>query len=69
MPMTEFMVRRALLLLLPTTLLAAACTPTIRVAPPEEPITINLNVRIQHDIRVRVEEDLDDIFNEDSDLF
>ena len=69
MPMTESLVRSVVLLLLPASMLVAACTPTVRVAPPEEPITINLNVRIQHDIRVRVEEELDDIFSEDSDLF
>lgn len=46
-----------------------ACTPTVQVAMPSEPITINLNVRIEHEIRVRVEEELDDIFNEDSGLF
>ena len=47
----------------------AACTPTIQVAVPNEPITINLNVRIEHEIRVRVEEDLEDIFTLDSGLF
>ncbi|TFH71575.1 YnbE family lipoprotein [Gammaproteobacteria bacterium LSUCC0112] len=47
----------------------AACTPTVQVAMPSEPITINLNVRIQHEIRVRVERELDDIFSEDSGLF
>ena len=67
--MTEYIVRSTMLLLLPTALLVSSCTPTVRVAAPEEPITINLNVRIQHDIRVRVEEELDDIFSEDSDLF
>ena len=46
-----------------------ACTPTIQVAVPNEPITINLNVRIEHEIRVRVEEDLSDIFTLDSGLF
>ncbi len=46
-----------------------ACTPTVQVAVPNEPITINLNVRIEHEIRVQVEEDLDDIFSEDSGLF
>ena len=46
-----------------------ACTPTIQVAVPNEPITINLNVRIEHEIRVRVEEELDDIFTLDSGLF
>lgn len=49
-------------------LLAAACTPTVKVAT-DEPITINLNVNIQHEIRVKVDKELDDIFAEDSELF
>ena len=49
-------------------LFAAACTPSVKVAT-EEPITINLNVNIQHEIRVKVDKELDDIFAEDSDLF
>jgi len=36
---------------------------------PNEPITINLNIKIEHEIRVKVERELDDIFSEDSDLF
>lgn len=32
----------------------AACQPTVRIEPPKEPITINLN--IQADIRVKIEE-------------
>lgn len=47
----------------------AACTPTVQVAAPTEPITINLNVRIEHEIRVRVEDQLGDIFSADSGLF
>lgn len=50
-------------------LLLTACTPTVQVAVPNEPITINLNVRIEHEIRVQVEEELDDIFSADSGLF
>ena len=50
-------------------ILAASCTPTVQVAMPSEPITINLNVRIQHEIRVQVERELDDIFSADSGLF
>ena len=46
-----------------------ACAPTVQVAVPNEPITINLNVRIEHEIRVQVEEELDDIFSADSGLF
>ncbi len=52
-----------------TGLALAGCTPTVRVAPPTEPITINLNVKIDHEIRVKVDRELDDIFSEDSELF
>lgn len=63
-------VSRALLPLLALgLLLTTACTPTVQVAMPSEPITINLNVRIEHEIRVRVERELDDMFDEDSGLF
>jgi len=48
---------------------AGACTPTVQVRAPEEPITINLNVKIEHEIRVKVDKELDEIFSEDSDLF
>ena len=49
-------------------LLATACTPTVKVAT-DEPITINLNVNIKHEIRVKVDKELDDIFGEDTGLF
>ena len=45
------------------------CTPTVKVKPPDEPITINLNVKIEHEIRVKVDKELDDVFSEDSGLF
>ena len=47
----------------------AACRPTLQITVPNEPITINLNVRIEHEIRVKVEEELDGIFTLDSGLF
>ena len=50
-------------------LLVAGCTPTVQVAPPDKPITINLNVKIQHEIRVKVEKDLESVLNEESGLF
>lgn len=46
----------------------SGCTPTVKVAT-DDPITINLNVNIKHEIRVRVDKELDDLFSEDSDLF
>ena len=33
--------------------LLAACTPTVALKAPEDPITINLNVKIDHEIRDR----------------
>ncbi len=50
-------------------LLTACAEPTIKVAPPEEPITINLNVKIEHEIRVKVDKDLNDLISSDSELF
>jgi len=55
----------ALLLGLPV----AACTPTVQLAVPDEPININLNVKIQHEIYVKVDKALDDIIDQDSGLF
>lgn len=49
--------------------LTIGCTPKVEVAPPEEPIVINLNVKIEHEIRVKVDKELDDVFSEDSGLF
>jgi hypothetical protein len=50
-------------------LFMTSCPPTVQVAVPNEPITINLNVRIEHEIRVKVEQELDGIFTADSGLF
>ncbi len=47
----------------------SACTPTVKVAAPDEPITINLNVKIEHEVRVRIDKDLDEVFSKDSGLF
>jgi hypothetical protein len=50
-------------------LVVLACSPTVKVAPPDEPITINLNVKIEHEIRVKVEKELDSVINQESGLF
>lgn len=47
----------------------AACSPTVKVAAPDKPITINLNVKIQHEILVKVEKELDNVLSENSGLF
>ena len=37
-------------------LVASACTPTVRVEVPREPITINLNIKIDANVRLKLEE-------------
>jgi hypothetical protein len=34
----------------------ASCTPTVDVVAPKEPITINLNIKLDADVRLRLEE-------------
>lgn len=46
-----------------------ACTPTVKVAMPSEPININLNVKIEHEIYIKVDKALDNLFDESSGLF
>jgi hypothetical protein len=55
-------------LVLLLTVLTMGCTPTVRVAT-DDHITINLNVNIKHEIRVRVDRELEDLFGKDSELF
>ena len=50
-------------------LLSSACTPTVQLAMPNEPININLNVKIEHEIYIKVDKELDNLFDECSGLF
>ena len=56
------MTRILMILMLPLAMLA--CTPTVQMAAPKEPITVNLNVKIQHEIYVKVDKEVDDLFSE-----
>jgi hypothetical protein len=38
--------------------LLGACSPVIRVEAPEKPIEINLNVRVEQDVKVQVDREL-----------
>lgn len=46
-----------------------ACNPTIQVQAPKEPIEINLNVKIEHHIRIQVDKELEGLFDEESEVF
>jgi len=37
-------------------LVIAACAPTVKVESPQEPITINLNIKLDADVRVKLED-------------
>ena len=47
----------------------AACQHTVKVEAPKDPIVINLNVKIEQEVRVKVEEDVEDLFADNPDLF
>lgn len=49
--------------------LLAACTPTVKLEAPDKPIEINMNVRIDHEVRVRVEKDLEKEMSNNPELF
>nr|WP_229680555.1 YnbE family lipoprotein [Marinobacterium zhoushanense] len=49
--------------------MTTACTPTVQIAAPSDPITINLNVKIEHEILVKVDKQIDTLLEENSDLF
>ncbi|HYH23539.1 MAG TPA: YnbE family lipoprotein [Azospirillum sp.] len=47
----------------------AACAPTVKIEAPDKPIEINLNIRIEQEVRVKLDRDLDKAFQEDPALF
>lgn len=59
---------RSLLLVWVGSLVLASCA-TVKVEPPDKPIVINLNVKIEHEIRVKVDRELEDLFSDNSELF
>lgn len=47
----------------------AACQPTVKVEAPDKPIVINLNVKIEQEVRIKVERDVEDLLKSNPDLF
>jgi len=67
MTMRNAALRSALLVALG--LAAVACQPTVKVEAPTEPIVVNLNVKIEHEVRIKVEKDVEALFEDNPDLF
>jgi len=57
------------LALLALAALGAACTPKVQLEAPKEPITINMNIKIEHEVRVKVDKDLDQLFDKNDEIF
>ena len=45
------------------------CVPRIELSAPKEPITINMNVKIEHEIHIKVDKDVENLLKNQSDLF
>lgn len=46
-----------------------ACQPTVAVQGGDKPITINLNIKIEQEVRVKVEKDVQSLIKSDPSLF
>lgn len=58
-----------LLFLAAPTLLLNACSPIVRIEAPDKPIEINMTVNIKHEILVKVEKEVQQLFDSDKGLF
>jgi hypothetical protein len=56
----------ATLILMPLTV---ACSPTIKVEAPDKPIVINLNVKIEQEVRVKADKDVENMVKSDPNVF
>jgi hypothetical protein len=46
-----------------------ACTPTVQLQAPDKPIEINLNVNIEHHIKVEIDKDVKSAISHNPDIF
>lgn len=52
-----------------TSVMLSGCVPRIEVAAPKEPITINMNVKIEHEILIKADKDVESLLKSRSDVF
>ena len=58
----------ALLSLVAGTLMTG-CNPTVKIEAPDKPIVINMNIKIDHEIRIKVDRELDYLLENKQGLF
>ncbi len=49
--------------------LLQACSPTVKVEAPSEPITINLNIKLDAEVRLKIEENAQDDIDNNPEIF
>ena len=49
--------------------LFAGCSPTVKVQAPDKPIEINMNIKIEQEVRVKIENELNAAIADDPQLF
>lgn len=47
----------------------AACNPTVKIQAPDKPIEINLNIHIDQEVRIKVDNELNNAFKNHPELF
>lgn len=55
--------------LITTIVLLAACAPTVKLEAPDKPIEINLNINIEHHVKVEIDKDVQQAINNNKDIF
>ena len=50
-------------------LVLSSCAPTVRVEAPDKPIEINLNVNIEHNVKIQMDKQLDNLMQNKKDIF
>ena len=50
-------------------LATAACTPTVKVQAPDKPIEINMNINIEHHVKVEIEKDVQQAIKKNKNIF
>ncbi len=48
---------------------STGCTITHKIAPSDKPILININLNIKQEIRVKLEKDIENMLNNNPDIF
>jgi hypothetical protein len=50
-------------------IVTAACQPRVALEAPKDPIVINLNVKVEHEVRIKVDRELEEAFEKNPELF